>query len=453
MARAPGAARESIAPAAFPYDAARLEKFIRGLPRRSRQWCGVEGGRVVRRESSSYAYALIGIVGAVALIALFITIRAIIPAPSAPSGNLFGQATDSAGTGEHVTYNGHQYPVVRVPEDGVGLQVTVSNTTATFTSPGGSITPFTLRVGESAVVHDPTGGVPEAQGAPADAVLLKTTTVTLMRIRPSGADIVLAPGTQACGGAADGMTPLCRGPDACCGGLCTQLPSCGGRPDGAVSTCGARQLYCCAGKLSTAACGTTTQTAGCSADDPAFSCRDPFATVLYGSTSTQPMQQRVGATLIGPGISSGALTCMDGTVRSFTEAPGNAGSVHQLAAMCGDLVGKSSYRAAFSVTYDSVARPVDYEDGCPVQRCLPAHPGVCPAFDQIVACLQGQTAQPTYGPSGCQTGAVCVPDQKNPSSRSCTTLVCPATAQASGRISAPVQTAAQAQLTGPEAPQ
>lgn len=54
--------------------------------------------------------------------------------------------------------------------------------------------------------------------------------------------------TAACG-PRDGQTLSCHSEQACCGGQCVVLPSCEGKQDGPVFTCGARQMYCCHGQL------------------------------------------------------------------------------------------------------------------------------------------------------------------------------------------------------------
>ena len=55
-------------------------------------------------------------------------------------------------------------------------------------------------------------------------------------------------------GATDGQTLSCRGSRACCGGICKPLPTCAGKPDGPVESCGARPMYCCYGQLSLHRC-------------------------------------------------------------------------------------------------------------------------------------------------------------------------------------------------------
>jgi hypothetical protein len=46
-------------------------------------------------------------------------------------------------------------------------------------------------------------------------------------------------------GAQDGQNTFCRGTSACCGGSCVALPTCAGKPNGPVFTCGQRAMYCC----------------------------------------------------------------------------------------------------------------------------------------------------------------------------------------------------------------
>jgi hypothetical protein len=60
----------------------------------------------------------------------------------------------------------------------------------------------------------------------------------------------------------DGQTFACRGKRACCGGICHALPDCKSRPNGPVSACGARQLFCCYGQLSLDACHEAMESSG-----------------------------------------------------------------------------------------------------------------------------------------------------------------------------------------------
>ena len=67
--------------------------------------------------------------------------------------------------------------------------------------------------------------------------------------------VILIEKATSCG-VIDRQTATCRGSAACCGGVCTPLVSCENMPDGEAPSCGARQMYCCNGKLGFVACNT-----------------------------------------------------------------------------------------------------------------------------------------------------------------------------------------------------
>lgn len=169
------------------------------------------GGVVARRDS--YQYALFGIVGVVAIVALLMAVNLSLPSRQ----NLHGSATQQG-----------------------------------LTTPGQTVAPGVVLHSLDPAVLD-IGGMQHGIRL-GDTIVAGGMAITLMRATDEGAGFLVVPQEAACG-AVDAQTRYCRGASGCCGGQCVELPTCTGRADGLAATCGARPMYCCGGTLTFAPCG------------------------------------------------------------------------------------------------------------------------------------------------------------------------------------------------------
>ncbi|MBR9701205.1 hypothetical protein GOV11_05055 [Candidatus Woesearchaeota archaeon] len=131
---------------------------------------------------------------------------------------------------------------------------------------------FTIQAGQREMFNGPAGSVPvEIISVLNDKVMISVghertiplalgdgatagdLVVSVKGIRGDFVDLDVSTQAVACP-SDDEQTNLCRGASACCGGTCTLLPACAGKPNGLALSCGERELYCCSGKLSLKTC-------------------------------------------------------------------------------------------------------------------------------------------------------------------------------------------------------
>lgn len=189
-------------------------------------------------QDAAHAYLTVGTVALVAFLAVGVLLWS-------TGGTL--PTFDNNRVGQVVTIPGLPIPPVATVAVGStitqGVQLTLDATsTAARTA--------------TVTLNDPTGRIMTVQRTIAlgDTTTYSNYAVTLMRVDATSAGFLMSATSQSCG-TRDQQTQLCRGNAACCDGTCQELPSCAGQPDGAVSSCGARQFYCCGGALSLVSCG------------------------------------------------------------------------------------------------------------------------------------------------------------------------------------------------------
>jgi hypothetical protein len=276
---------------------------------------------VVDSSGSPYRYALLGIVGLVALVGVFLMLRLGAPL-TIPEKTLAGHVFATVeqpfsiieGQVKEVNVAGVDYTIVGVavippdesPRDAVILRINNGLTgkiyegqtklqhgfTVKVESIEEGIAAITLQPSTSSVVDPPAGkfaaidmftlqeqklytiaGVDyqvnltavSAKPAPATAtfkvnglessaigvgqtIVVNNITITVNEIvrSPTKTLVSFSLGAPAMScGSFDGQNMFCRGASACCGGSCVALPSCVGKPNGPVATCGQRQMYCC----------------------------------------------------------------------------------------------------------------------------------------------------------------------------------------------------------------
>jgi len=255
----------------------------------------------VAEKKENYHFFLVGIVSTVAMLALFLIV-ATFDTGTFLGRNLYGAATTD------IVYDGQTYEVVYA---GVGDTIALSNkqypiyildimdTSAILESSFGIIpSQYTVELGSSVLVIDGT-------------------VVTLYNLSKNKAGFVLSEDGDACG-AIDEQTPLCRGANACCGGSCEELPSCIGEPDGQVSSCGVRDLYCCDEQLSFVACGTQTACTNSLQCNDYNECTDE---ICDGNVCTNPDKSM--GTPCADGICDSGVCVSNCTYNGLTYYPGS----------------------------------------------------------------------------------------------------------------------------------
>lgn len=136
--------------------------------------------------AQSYRYALLGVVGLVALVAIFTIIKTTSSSFTLPDTNILGMAGEDGEVGSPAS------------EDGAA--------------------------GDASASGEDTDPAPFI-GPPVSSA------------------------SYYCGPKAH-QPYFCNGGRACCGGDCVELPSCEGKPNGPIYSCGVRQMYCCHGSIS-----------------------------------------------------------------------------------------------------------------------------------------------------------------------------------------------------------
>lgn len=176
------------------------------------------------RTAEKYNTFLLVVVGAVALISLFLIATTYNPA----NLNRAGFASET------IEFDGRQYEVRPVLAGESLAHDTVT---------------LTLKASTNLFALVDVRGT-ERRVELGDTIVVDGYSVTLFSSDTARAGFIFAPVADACDRTA-GQTMLCRGRSACCGGTCADL-SCTGADSAFM--CGNRQMYCCSGELSLTGC-------------------------------------------------------------------------------------------------------------------------------------------------------------------------------------------------------